>query len=253
MIVIGALSALVAVSCLILSVRGVSYVERRLRWLARPAVRRSPLAREVDALVAARVVGGTLGAMVGAAATIVLGVAPYPCIVGAYVGAVVPAVVKERRDASRARAADRAVATLVEWLCALVGAGRPVEVALASALDRDTLSPLLDAALRQASREYTLGVPLHIATERAGEAFAIASLRALGGTLARARELGRGAAAMLADLRDDMRAAQRARAIRAASSVETKLMLIVTLCYLPALALLVIVPLFVTLLAGLFS
>ena len=52
---------------------------------------------------------------------------------------------------------------------------------------------------------------------------------------------------------DDLRSAQRARLLRSASSVEGQLTLVVTLCYLPALALLVIVPLFVTLLAGLFS
>jgi uncharacterized membrane protein len=58
---------------------------------------------------------------------------------------------------------------------------------------------------------------------------------------------------MLQDLRDELRAAERARALQAASHVEGKLTLVLTLCYLPALALLVIIPLFVTLLAGLFG
>jgi hypothetical protein len=58
---------------------------------------------------------------------------------------------------------------------------------------------------------------------------------------------------MLQDLRDELRAGERARAFQAASHVEGKLTLVLTLCYLPALALLVIVPLFVTLLAGLFG
>jgi hypothetical protein len=57
----------------------------------------------------------------------------------------------------------------------------------------------------------------------------------------------------LQDLRDELRAAERARALQAASHVEGKLTLVLTLCYLPALALLVIIPLFVTLLAGLFG
>ena len=83
--------------------------------------------------------------------------------------------------------------------------------------------------------------------------FGIPSLCELASRLDRARELGRGAAPLLGDLRDDLRSAERSRALRAAASVEGKLTLVVTLCYLPALALLVIVPLFVTLLAGLFS
>lgn len=253
MTVVGAVCAFVAASCLVLAARHTSRVERRLGALSTRRAHRVPLGVEIDWLMATRVMGAALGAMTGAAASLALAIPPYPCAIGAYVGAIAPAVVSERRVAARAHEADRAVATLVEWLCALVAAGRPAEVAFASVLARQTMSPLLDDALQQVSRDYTLGVPLHTATQRAGERFAIASLRALGGSLERARELGRGAAPLLADLRDDMRAAQRARAIRAASSVETKLMLVVTLCYLPALALLVIVPLFVTLLAGLFS
>ncbi len=75
----------------------------------------------------------------------------------------------------------------------------------------------------------------------------------LASRLARTRDLGRGTLPMLQDLRDELRASERASALEAASHVEGKLTLVLTLCYLPALALLVIVPLFVTLLAGLFG
>ena len=55
------------------------------------------------------------------------------------------------------------------------------------------------------------------------------------------------------DFRDELRAAERSRLLERASQVDGKLTLVLTLCYLPALALLVIIPLFLTLLAGLFG
>jgi len=58
---------------------------------------------------------------------------------------------------------------------------------------------------------------------------------------------------MLEDLRDELRAGERARLLESASQVDGKLTLVLTLCYLPALALLVMIPLFLTLLAGLFG
>jgi hypothetical protein len=58
---------------------------------------------------------------------------------------------------------------------------------------------------------------------------------------------------ILQELRDELRAGERARSLQAASHVDGHLTLVLTLCYLPALALLVIVPLFLTLLAGLFG
>src|SRR5207302_851422 len=49
-----------------------------------------------------------------------------------------------------------------------------------------------------------------------------------------------------------LRASERARALDAAGRVEGRLMLVLVLCYLPALMLLVVIPLFVGLLDGLF-
>ena len=54
-------------------------------------------------------------------------------------------------------------------------------------------------------------------------------------------------------MREELRSAARERLLASASQVEGKMTLILTLCYLPALVLLVVIPLFVTLLAGLFE
>ena len=73
------------------------------------------------------------------------------------------------------------------------------------------------------------------------------------GGRSRRRGFGRGVLRLLHDLRDELRAQETSRGLAAASQVEGKLTLVLTLCYLPALALLVIVPLFLTLLTGLFN
>src|SRR5207248_1937607 len=69
----------------------------------------------------------------------------------------------------------------------------------------------------------------------------------------RARDLGRGALVVLRDHRDRLRASERARSLDAAGRVEGRLMLVLVLCYLPALMLLVVIPLFLGLLDGLFA
>ena len=58
---------------------------------------------------------------------------------------------------------------------------------------------------------------------------------------------------VLRDHRDRLRASERARSLYAAGRVEGRLMLVLVLCYLPALMLLVVIPLFLTLLDGLFA
>ena len=240
-----------SVAASVIAARRGSRVER---WVgALTGLDRRAATRRVDRHVAARVTGALCGATVGAMFAWLVGGGLLPIAVATYVGAVAPALLAERREARRAREAERACVTVVEWLCALVAAGRPIETAVASVAARGATSALLNEALERARRDYTLGVPLHVAVTREGASSGIDGLRELGARLERARTLGRGAAPLLDDLRNDLRAAERARALRAASGVEGKLTLVMTLCYLPALALLVIVPLFLTLLNGLFA
>ncbi len=250
---LGAIVAGVSIAIAILAVHGSSTVERRLQLLARrPSPRTGApdsLAPSLLAKTTACLAGGLLGCVIAWA--VGLGVVPVPPL--AYVGWIVPSLVAGRRLARRRHDADRAMVTLVEWLHALVSSGRPIETALVSIAERGSGSELLDSAMRCVRRDYTLGVPLRDALVREGSLRNIVGLTELAARLDRARDLGRGMLPMLADLRDQLRAAERARGLQAASHVEGKLTLVLTLCYLPALALLVMIPLFLTLLAGLFG
>lgn len=252
MIAIGSIALGIAVAATIMALRPSSRVEHWLGAFDGHARDAGPR-RRFDPLVAARIAGALCGATVGALAAWVVGGGVVPIVAFTYAGAVGPALVRDRRDGARVRDAERACVTSVEWLCALVAAGRPIESAMMRIAGRAGQGTLLDEALARVRRDYTLGVPLHVAVVREGASSGIRGLADLGARLERARALGRGAAPLLDDLRNDLRAAERARALRAASGVEGKLTLVMTLCYLPALALLVIVPLFLTLLSGLFG
>ena len=250
---VGAVAAGLAVALIVIAGRGASIVDRRLGRLAPARSVRARIAGIDDRQVLARIAGGLCGCIVGCVVAIVLGVGLLAIPVTAYCGAIAPAILHDRRAVERRREADRAFVTLVEWLHALVASGRPIEAAIVQGAAHGTGSTLLDASLDRVRRDYTLGVPLRDALTREGTASGSPSLIALADRLDRARDLGRGMLPVLQDLRDQLRASERATALRSASLVEGKLTLVLTLCYLPALALLVIVPLFLTLLAGLFG
>jgi Flp pilus assembly protein TadC len=218
-----------------------------------PSSAKSPSRANQDQLVLARIACGLAGAIAGIAMAVTLGIGILPVPALAYVGAIAPSIVADRRRTRERRDIERAVITLVEWLHALVASGRPIEAAVVSVAQRGTGSAPFDALLEQVTRDYTLGVPLADAMARAARDGSTRGLADLAARLERTRDLGRGALPMLQDLRDELRAAERARALQAASHVEGKLTFVLTLCYLPALATLVIIPLFVTLLAGLFG
>jgi Flp pilus assembly protein TadB len=249
--IVGALAAGAMVALAIVASLPRSSVERRLRsFRAAPQAPRA-LAERADHVLVARI-GGALAA--GLAACILATIASLgviPVAAGAYAGWIAPSLVADRRRARRRTEAERAIVTLVEWLHALVSSGRPLETALVTAAGRTRGTTLLDGVLARTTRDYTLGVPLHRALLRHATDDGIDGLIELAGRLDRARDLGRGALPLLADLREELRARERARALAAASAVEGNLTAVLTLCYLPALALLVIVPLFLTLLAGL--
>jgi pilus assembly protein TadC len=251
-VILGSITTAVAVALAICATRRTSTVERRLHSvLPSPAKGASRVKR--DQLALARIAFGSAGAIAGIAVAMALGVGILPVPVLAYAGAVAPSILADRRRARDRRAIDRAVITLVEWLHALVASGRPIEAAIVSIAQRGTGSGLLDPLLEDVTRDYTLGVPLADAMARAARDSNARALADLAARVERSRDLGRGALPMLQDLRDELRAAERARALQAASHVEGKLTFVLTLCYLPALAALVIIPLFVTLLAGLFG
>ncbi len=267
MIVAGALLLACAVASLTLALRRPSRVERLLWRQARAgalaSATRRALAVRLDTLAAAGLAGWSetlvlvkltaagAGLLVGGLVSLALGAGPLPIALSAYAAFVAPTLVVERRASANRREAERATVIVVERLHALVASGRPLESALVSLGDRASGSALVDAILGGARRDYTLGAPLHASLARHARAAGVQRLDDLAERLERSRALGRGAVTMLADLRDDLREAERRRSLAAASQVEGKLTLVLTLCYLPALALLVVVPLFLTLLSGL--
>lgn len=169
---------------------------------------------------------------------------------GAYAAFVAPGLIADRRAARSLRDAERALVVAVEWIDALVAAGRPAELAVLAVAREGTGSTRLDLVLRSVNASASLGAPVFRVLAFEARAAGLVPLARLGDELERSRDLGRGSRAVLADAREELRRQERARAMAAASRVETKLMLVLVLCYLPALMLIVVVPLFVGLLSG---
>lgn len=207
----------------------------------------------IEQLVAAKIAVGMVGALLAAVVALVVPIGAPVIVAAAYVGFIVPSMVVERRAAHRRRQAEGAIGSFVEWTHALVISGRPVDSAVVALARRGVGAPLVDNVLARVADLYTLGAPLHVSLMRESSAAALPSLTRLAERLERSRELGQGSVTVLESTREELRSSARDRLVQAASQVEGKMTLILTLCYLPALALLVIVPLFVTLLAGLFG
>lgn len=270
MIAVGALAATACVVLLALAVAPRSRIAARLsavrpsqrsafarlgglQLIAPVTLRASGFAIEVEQFVAAKIAVAMAAALLAAVIALIVPIGPLVVLAATYVGFVLPSIVVERQAGVRRREAERATASLVEWTHALVLCGRPVDSAVVALARRGTGVPLVDAVLTRVADLYTLGAPLHTSLIRESKAAGLTSLAGIAERLERARELGLGSVGVLEDSRDDLRAAARDRLHHSAAQVEAKMTLILTLCYLPSLALLVVVPLFVTLLAGLFG
>lgn len=270
MIVMGAAAAAACVALLILAAMPRSRIAARLdvfrpsttrllgrlrgfELLAPPTLRASGLRIVPEQLAAMKIASALLLALLAALISLVLPIGALVVIAAAYGGFILPSVVVERRAALRTHEAERAIASLVEWTHALVLSGRPVDSAIVGLARRGTGAPLLDDVLGRVADLYTLGAPLYVSLIRESKEAGLGSLVRIAERLERSRELGQGSIGVLHDLREELRGAARDRLLVAASQVEGKMTLILTLCYLPALAILVIVPLFLTLLNGLFG
>jgi pilus assembly protein TadC len=265
-IAVGAICALIATIALCSAARRGSVVQRRLALLV-PSLRQGPrwrpvadrdfrqaaLLRTQTELVAAKALGVVSGGILGAIAGSYVGVAALAAAAVAYGGFVAPSIAIERRARSRRREAELALGPFLERIEALAAAGRPIETVVMALARVPTSSVLLDGVLRRAVDAYSLGAPLFRSIGAAADGEGLAGLAALATALERSRGLGRGSIAVVRDARDSARAAERAASIEAAATVEGKLMLTLVLCYLPALMLLVVIPLFLTLLDGLFG
>ena len=203
-------------------------------------------------LVRAKFVGALSGAAFGATVSLIAPIGPLVVVAAAYAGFILPTLRVDRAAAHRRSEAEHALVTLVEWAEALVASGRPVETAFVALAEKSVGGRLIDDALAAAVRSYTLGAPLFPALAHEAESVGLAALAGIASDLERARDLGRGALVVLRDHRDRLRGSERAKSLDAAGRVEGRLMLVLVLCYLPALMLLVVIPLFLGLLDGLF-
>jgi tight adherence protein C len=203
-------------------------------------------------LVRAKIVAALAGSALAAALSVVAPVGPLVVVAAAYAGFILPTLHVDRAAAHRRSESEHALVTLVEWAEALVASGRPIEGAFVAIAERGVGGRLIDSAVAAAARSYALGAPLFPALVREAAAVDLPALAAIASDLERARDLGRGALVVLRDHRDRLRASERAKSIDAAGRVEGRLMLVLVLCYLPALMLLVVIPLFLGLLDGLF-
>ncbi|MGH2377789.1 MAG: hypothetical protein ACRDGT_04875 [Candidatus Limnocylindria bacterium] len=262
---VGALLAAVAVGSLCLGLRSPSAVRRHLDRLApRPVPVRSPLrpasARDLrhaglgigpDAFLLLKAAAAAGAVLFIATLAVFVPVGPAFVLAGGYLGWVVPSLLVAGR-VNRARLeARRSTIVLVERLDALVAAGRPAETALARVIERPTGAALLDGTLRRVRDAYVLGAPLFRTLAYHARDEGLDAAASLAEDLERTRELGAASAAVLRERRASLRATERSRALEAASRVEGRLMLVLALCYLPALMLLVVIPLFMSLLDGL--
>lgn len=224
-----------------------------LRLIAPGTLNASGLGIGFEQLLAVKLALALVGALLAAVIALVVPIGALVVVAAAYGGFILPSIVVERRAASRRADAERAVGSFVEWTHALVLSGRPVDSAVIAIARRGTGAQLVDEVLTRVADLYTLGAPLHVSLSRESKQIGLVSLTRLADRLERSRELGQGSVTVLESARQELRSAARERLLASASQVEGKMTLILTLCYLPALALLVVIPLFVTLLTGLFE
>ena len=266
MIVLGAVLGATSFIAAVLASRPRSAVGMRLAQLAPRAgtprlvrsvlvtkdLAQSGLGWSENDLVRAKIVAALAGAAFTAVMSLIAPIGPLVVVAVAYAGFILPTLRVDRAAARRRSEAEHSLVTLVEWAEALVASGRPTEAAFVAIAERGVGGGLIDSAFAAAARSYALGAPLFPALAREAEAVGLPALAAVAGDLERARDLGRGSLVVLRDHRDRLRASERAKSLDAAGRVEGRLMLVLVVCYLPALMLLVVIPLFLGLLDGLF-
>lgn len=266
MIAIGVVLAATSLAAAVLASRPRSVVLRRLAQLApqggTPRLVHSMLVtRELSQsglgwsegeLVRAKIVGAILGAALAAGVGVLAPIGPLILVAAGYAGFILPTLHVDRVAAQRRSEAAHALVTLVEWTEALVASGRPVETAFVTMAETSAGAGLTDRAIAAAARSYALGAPLFPALAREAATVGLPAFVAIANDLERARDLGRGALVVLREHRDRLRASERAASLDVAGRIEGRLMLVLVLCYLPALMLLVVIPLFLGLLDGLF-
>lgn len=254
MIEVGAICTVIAVALALTWIVGRSRVAADLATIVGAPGEQRERATRVAATAASlgggRAIALRSGLACGAVGLLLAASLPLLAAPAGYLAFLVPGRIAHRRAARSMRDAERSLVVAIEWMDALVGAGRPAEMAVLAVARQGTGSSRLDTVLRSASAAARLGAPVFRVLAFEARVAGLDPLAALGDELERSRDLGHGSRAVLRDTREELRRRERARTIDAASRVDAKLMLVLVLCYLPALMLIVVVPLFVGLLSG---
>lgn len=209
------------------------------------ALRLAGLTRVAVADLALAKVGCGVAGIVFALA---VGLPPVVALGLGFASFVLPSEIVARRARAAERSREEAVLPLVERLLALATAGFTIEQSLGRVAEAASpLGPLLAESERRAS----LGVPAFDALADVSARENVSVLADLARDLARARRGGRPLLPVLAERRETLRLARRALRLEAASRVDGALSLVLVGAYLPALLLLVVIPLFLGLLAAL--
>ncbi len=224
---------------------GEAPLVRRWRPVDQETLRLAELAGLTTADLALAKLGG---ALVSAVAVLVLGLPLLALAPLAFAAFVAPSEWVRRRAAARVAARRDALLPFVERVTALASAGMTLEQAVVRLADAESsLRPLL----REVRTRADLGMsPIDALAELADREHVV-ELRDLARDLARARHGGRPVLPVLAERRELLRLGRRAERLDAASRVDGALTLVLVLAYLPALLLLVVVPLFLGLLKAL--
>lgn len=190
------------------------------------------------ALIArARAGAAGAGAVTG---LVVAPLAPAMVLVGvalAALGFVAPDLWLRRRAARRRRAIEDDLPDLLDLLGVCVGAGMPLDAALATAAG-GLRGPLGDE-VRRALRELSLGTRRREAYRMMSERTAVPQLTRTLSALIQADELGTPLSAALAAQADELRGALHASARERAARAAPKIQLVIALVMVPAVLLLV--------------
>lgn len=154
--------------------------------------------------------------------------------------ALLPYMVLRRRVINRQRAIIRALPDALDLLVTCVEAGMGVDAAFATVVDK-TAGPLAES-LSQYLKQAALGLSRREALNRVSERTGVAEFIGLAAAVSQGEDLGTPVADVLRLQAEDLRLARRERAHAAAQRAPVLMTIPLVVCFMPAMAAVVIVP-----------
>jgi tight adherence protein C len=154
--------------------------------------------------------------------------------------ALLPYMVLRRRVINRQRAVVRALPDALDLLVTCVEAGMGVDAAFATVVDK-TAGPLAES-LSQYLKQAALGLSRREALRRVSERTGVAEFIGLSAAVSQGEDLGTPVADVLRLQAEDLRLARRERAHAAAQRAPVLMTIPLVVCFMPAMAAVVIVP-----------